>query len=162
MTRVFKAVRSWGAEYLIYLTPSFYTVKLLYLSEGSRGGLQYHHQKNECGLVLRGKLLIRTIAPDGLSRELVAGPGSFFSFPPGLIHQEEALEDTYIYETSTPHFNDRVRLDHEVDLDNALVSTSVPEVCEIKTLAQLDTLRRFDFHEVSPSSVPDIIRLLVL
>ena len=37
-------------------------------------------------------------------------------FPPGLVHQEEALEDCFIIEASTPHFNDRVRMEESYGL----------------------------------------------
>ena len=37
--------------------------------------------------------------------------GSIFHFPPGTIHQEEALSNCTIIEASTPHFNDRVRVE---------------------------------------------------
>jgi len=34
-----------------------------------------------------------------------------FHFPPGAIHQEEAITNCEILEASSPHFNDRVRID---------------------------------------------------
>ena len=37
--------------------------------------------------------------------------GSIFHFPPGAVHQEEALSNCIIVEASTPHFNDRVRVE---------------------------------------------------
>ena len=37
--------------------------------------------------------------------------GNVFHFPPNFIHQEEALTDCEIIEASSPHFNDRVRVE---------------------------------------------------
>ena len=37
--------------------------------------------------------------------------GDVFHFPPKLIHQEIALTNCKIIEVSTPHFNDRVRVE---------------------------------------------------
>ena len=44
-------------------------------------------------------------------REKVVETGSVVHFPPGLVHQEEAITDCEIIEASTPHFNDRVRVE---------------------------------------------------
>ena len=45
-------------------------------------------------------------------------PGSSLRFKPGCVHQEEALEDTLLIECSTPHFNDRVRMESFYQIDN--------------------------------------------
>ena len=37
--------------------------------------------------------------------------GDVFHFPPKMIHQEKALTNCKIIEVSTPHFNDRVRVE---------------------------------------------------
>jgi hypothetical protein len=37
--------------------------------------------------------------------------GEVVHFPPGLVHQEEAITDCEIIEASSPHFNDRVRVE---------------------------------------------------
>ena len=39
------------------------------------------------------------------------GPGDWFHFPNGCIHQEIAITDVVRIEVSTPHFNDRVRVE---------------------------------------------------
>ena len=39
-----------------------------------------------------------------------------FFISPGLVHQEEALTNCTIIEASTPHFNDRVRVEQEYGL----------------------------------------------
>ena len=44
-----------------------------------------------------------------LERVIIAG--DHFMFEPGVVHQEEALEDTVIIECSTPWINDRVRVE---------------------------------------------------
>ena len=38
----------------------FYSVKILDINKGSEGGLQYHHFKTECGLILKGSLEIKS------------------------------------------------------------------------------------------------------
>ena len=51
--------------------------------------------------------------------------GDVFHFPPGAVHQEEALTNCQIIEASSPHFNDRVRVDERYGFSskNGLPST---------------------------------------
>ena len=58
--------------------------------------------------------------------------GDTFHFPPGCIHQEEALTNCEIIEASTPHFNDRVRVEEKYGLtfSGGLNSTTEDEVEE--------------------------------
>jgi hypothetical protein len=53
-------------------------------------------------------------------------------FSPGLVHQTEAITDVVYIEASTPHFNDRVRVesDYGLQLEEGLPSTSLEEVIE--------------------------------
>ena len=44
----------------------------------------------------------------------ILSKGKIFHFPPGVIHQEKALTDVEIIEASTPHFNDRVRVEKKI------------------------------------------------
>ena len=84
---------------------------MLILKKGKKGGLQFHRKKNECGYILSGKLLVRFDNGDGKLRKKILKSGQSFHFPPSLVHQEEALTDCKIIEASTPHFNDRVRVE---------------------------------------------------
>jgi len=108
--------RNWGKEKLLVLIPRVLSLKLLIMKKGKRGGLQYHHKKNECGYLLSGKLKIKYDNGTGRLREKVIKKGQSFHFAPGLVHQEIALTDCKIIEASSPHFNDRVRVEHRYGL----------------------------------------------
>lgn len=122
--------RDWGEEKLLALIPNVLSLKLLKLKKGKKGGLQYHHKKNECGYLIKGKLKIRFDKGDGELNEKILLPGSSFHFPPGAVHQEEAVEDCTIIEASTPHFNDRVRVEKAYGLkaEKGLPSTKIADV----------------------------------
>ncbi len=108
--------RNWGSEDLLVLISKVLSLKLLIIKKGKKGGLQYHHKKNECGYLLRGKLKINYDKGDGkLSSKIIKAGGSFH-FPPGAVHQEIALSNCLIIEASTPHFNDRVRVENKYGL----------------------------------------------
>ena len=51
--------RSWGTENILVIIPKILSLKILNIKKGKKGGLQYHHKKNECGYILSGKLLVR-------------------------------------------------------------------------------------------------------
>lgn len=104
--------RDWGKEDLLVLISNILSLKKLIIKKGKKGGLQYHHKKNECGYVVSGKLLVRFDNGKGNLTSKIIKKGQSFHFPPGAIHQEEALTDCIIIEASTPHFNDRVRVEN--------------------------------------------------
>ena len=123
-------IRKWGKEELLVLIPGLLSLKRLEIKKGSKGGIQYHHKKNECGYLVSGSLIIRYDSGDGKLKEKVLNPGESFHFPPGAVHQEEALTDCIIIEASSPHFNDRVRVEEKYGMtsDAGLPSTSEDEV----------------------------------
>jgi len=153
--QTFKADRNWGFEYLITCVPSCYTVKLLHIRAGCQGGFQFHHFKIECGLVLSGKLEV-SITNGSVGKLFVLSANDFFFFPNGLVHREKALDDTFILETSTPHFNDRVRFDHIINPENTLPSTQVSDVLTIEKNSDLAYLEQFGFRPISNRDIPFI------
>jgi len=108
--------RPWGCEILLGLVSQKFSVKYLKINAGSRGGLQFHRLKDEVAVLISGSMLIRYDLGDGILREKVLNSGEAVHFPPTLIHQEEALTDCEIIEASTPHFNDRVRVEERYGL----------------------------------------------
>jgi mannose-6-phosphate isomerase len=103
--------RPWGSEFLIGLVSNKFSVKRLKIKAGNKGGLQYHRLKDEVAIIISGKMLIRYDLGDHVLREKIVEAGEVVHFPPGLVHQEEAISDCEIIEASTPHFNDRVRVE---------------------------------------------------
>ena len=124
--------RSWGTETLVALSPGKYSLKRLFVKAGSCGGLQYHHFKDESAYIVSGTMRLRYDDGSGKLVEKVVGPGASFRFPPGSIHQEEAITDCVLIEASTPHANDRVRMEAAYGVDepddNPLPSTLPDEV----------------------------------
>lgn len=103
--------RDWGNEWLLVLIPKVLTLKLLEIKKNKKGGLQYHRKKNECGYILSGKLKVLYEDEQGRLKQKILKSGQTFHFPPKSIHQEEAVTDCKIIEASSPHFNDRVRVE---------------------------------------------------
>ena len=127
-----KLERDWGDEQILAIIPKVLSLKRLFLKAGSKGGLQYHRKKNEAGILLSGELLIRYESSPGNLEEIIIEPGTSFHFEPGAIHQEEAITDCIIIEASTPHFNDRVRVEEKFGFKNegGLPTTKINEILE--------------------------------
>lgn len=109
--------RDWGEEILLALVSKKYSLKKLKIKAGKKGGLQFHRQKDECGLLISGSLIIRYDNGNGKLVQKKLKAGDCFHFPPGSVHQEEAVTDCEIIEVSTPHFNDRVRVEKKYNLE---------------------------------------------
>jgi len=104
--------RQWGSEDLLVLVPGKYTMKRILLKAGHKGGLQYHRKKNECGVIIYGEMIVKFDNGSGELVEKIITTGDVFHFEPGVVHQTEAITDTVYIEASTPHFNDRVHVEH--------------------------------------------------
>jgi len=124
--------RDWGEEILLVLSEGKFTMKKLKIKKGFSGGLQYHRKKDEASYIISGELLVTYENGDGELIKKELKEGSWLHFPNGSIHQETALTDVELLEVSTPHFNDRVRVEKEFGLDpkkfNGLPSTEENEI----------------------------------
>ena len=109
--------RPWGKEELLVLIPGVLTLKKLTIRKNKKGGLQYHRLKNECGILLSGELKIKYLIKKKLVSKIVK-PGECFHFPPKCVHQEIAMKNCVIIEASSPHFNDRVRVEKILGIKN--------------------------------------------
>ena len=103
--------RPWGTEDLLALVSKQFSVKRLKVKAGNKGGLQYHRHKDEVQIMISGKMIIRYDLGDKILHEKRVETGDVVHIPPGLVHQEEASTDFELFEASSPHFNDRVRVE---------------------------------------------------
>lgn len=123
--------RSWGREILVAHVPGLYTGKLLLMKAGTKGGLQKHHLKNESGYIYSGEMIFRYDPGDGKIRKKKLKAGDAVHIPPGAVHQEEAVTDCIIFETSNPIFNDRIRMEENYNQKippGGLPSTTIDQV----------------------------------
>ena len=100
-----KTEKPWGFELLFAYTPK-YVGKVIFVKEGQRLSLQYHKEKDETMYIYEGKALMEVEGSDGRLVQSIAQPGYCIRIPPLTKHRVEAIEDTTLFEVSTPELED--------------------------------------------------------
>ncbi len=105
-----KVEKPWGYE-LIWAKTKDYTGKILHIQKGHKLSLQYHRVKEETIYLYSGKMTFIFEQADGKLNEIQLKVGEAHHIPPGKKHRMIALEDCDVFEVSTPHLEDVVRLE---------------------------------------------------
>ena len=102
--------KPWGYEVRWAVTDR-YCGKILHVQQGEALSLQYHEQKDEWLLVVRGCVDAELGVDGGELKTHRMREGDSVHLTPGTRHRLTAVEDTDIYEVSTPKIDDVVRLE---------------------------------------------------
>ena len=105
-----KVDKPWGYE-LIWAEAKTYVGKVLHINRGERLSLQYHEVKEETLLLWQGHMHLEHFAVGEEPKLLDMRIGDAFHVTPGLRHRMIAIEDCDVFEVSTPHLDDVVRLE---------------------------------------------------
>lgn len=97
--------KPWGHEVRWAVTDR-YLGKILHINAGEALSLQYHERKDESLLVVKG---VMDLELNGKTHRLEVGDTVHIT--PGTRHRMTAVEDTEIFEVSTPEIDDVVRLE---------------------------------------------------
>jgi mannose-6-phosphate isomerase len=99
--------KPWGYE--IWLAENEkYAGKILHINKGSRFSLQYHKIKHET-LYLYSGLCNITIN----NTTSLMNAGDCQEIKPGTVHRVEAINESELFEISTPELDDLVRLEDD-------------------------------------------------
>ncbi len=104
--------KPWGYELLFARTPK-YAGKLIFIKKGHRLSLQYHETKDESMFLYEGQVRIEIEGSDGNLEQTVAKQGYCFRIQPFTKHRLQAIEDTVLFEVSTPELDDIQRLEDD-------------------------------------------------
>lgn len=102
-------VKPWGRE-IWFAHNNKYAGKILELKKNHRFSLQYHKIKEETQYLYSGKVLFSYGMDQDNLTEIILKPGDKLDITPGMIHRAEALEDSQIFEVSTPELDDVVKI----------------------------------------------------
>jgi len=102
-----KVEKGWGHELWIHNDEN-YCGKILFFNKGKKCSLHYHKIKNETFYLSAGilKCTFYMLGEEAKKTEIIMKPGDIKEIPVGLVHQMEALEDSYLFEFSTEHFDE--------------------------------------------------------
>lgn len=105
-------LKPWGRE-IWFAHNEKYAGKILEIKAGHRYSLQYHEHKIETQYIYKGKVKLTYGNSVDTLQEVILGPGEKFEVVPPLIHRLEALEDSEVFEVSSPELHDVVKLDDD-------------------------------------------------
>ena len=102
--------KPWGYE-IRWATTDRYLGKILHVNRGEALSLQYHERKDEWLLVSKGCIDLETGRLDGELTTHRMRAGDSVHLAPRTRHRLTAVEDTDVFEVSTPELDDVVRLE---------------------------------------------------
>jgi len=108
--------KPWGKELLVEKTDK-YVFKEILMLKGTRCSLQSHRLKCETVYIEAGSVELEIAGPDGSSAFDTFGPGEAYTIQAGTIHRVKVLEDSRLFEVSTPELDDVIR--HKDDYHRA-------------------------------------------
>jgi len=106
---VTRVEKPWGYE-LHWAKTERYVGKVIHVKAGHALSLQYHNVKDETIYLWSGRLWFEIQEGEALiGREMA--PGDRVHITPKTVHRMTAIEESDIFEVSTPELNDVVRLE---------------------------------------------------
>jgi mannose-6-phosphate isomerase len=109
MSEVARVEKPWGYE-LHWAKTDRYVGKIIHVNQGHALSLQYHDVKDETIYLWSGKLLFE-IEVDGKLVRTEMRPGDAVHVTPKTVHRMTAIEESDIFEVSTPELQDVVRIE---------------------------------------------------
>lgn len=102
--------KPWGYE-IRWAVTDRYLGKILHINQGEALSLQYHEQKDECQLVMKGEMDFELGEHESKLEKRRLREGDTVHITPGLRHRMTAVTDVDIFEVSTAEIEDVVRLE---------------------------------------------------
>ena len=102
--------KPWGYE-LIWAHAERYVGKILHITAGHALSLQYHRQKDETLLVVKGAMDLQLEDDRGELQTHRLTPGMSRRIIPGRKHRMIGVEECEFFEVSSPEIDDVVRLE---------------------------------------------------
>lgn len=123
-SEIYKVNKPWGYElWLTGKNNKNFCFKKIFLKKGFKTSLQYHNFKEETNFLYDGKIKLHYYSKyfnkKNFDRNHILTKNlNYFSVikvTPPIIHRIESLEDTELYEVSTPHLDDVIRIQDETN-----------------------------------------------
>lgn len=130
-SEVYKVLKPWGHELWINNQHPNYAFKEIFIKAGYKTSLQYHRLKRETNVLFIGTaklhyksddaVKIDAVTPENIS-VLTLNPISIIDVFPFTLHRLEAVTDILLYEVSTPHLDDVIRISDDSGRPNGRIN----------------------------------------
>ena len=116
---LYKVKKHWGHELWINGQHTGYCLKQISIFRGTKTSLQYHQKKQETNILFEGEARLHFKKNKKVSNDDVhpmdigttdLKPVTAIDVIPPTLHRLEAMSDILLYEVSTPHLDDVVRI----------------------------------------------------
>ena len=116
---IYRVRKPWGHELWMNGQHQNYALKQIFIKSGTKTSLQYHHFKRETNVLMEGKCRLHYKKNSDILNDEVKESNievlnldaiSSIDVSPLTIHRIEAVTDVVLYEVSTPHLDDVVRV----------------------------------------------------
>ena len=131
---LYQVSKPWGHELWINGQHPTYAFKQIFVKSGTRTSLQYHNLKQETNFLIRGSIKLHyknkdvannAVSPSDIS-DVQLQAVSTIDVSPGTLHRIEALTDVLLFETSTPHLDDVIRVSDDTERRSGRVKEEHP------------------------------------
>lgn len=102
--------KPWGYE-LWWAHTDKYVGKILHIDKGQSLSYQYHEIKDESIYLYSGEMILEVEEQGGTREEIKLEAGEGVRIKPYTRHRMTAVEDCEVFEVSTPHVEDIVRIE---------------------------------------------------
>jgi mannose-6-phosphate isomerase len=118
--------KPWGEELWVNGRHPRFAFKRIVLREGHRTSLQYHEFKRETNLLIQGSARLHYNAIPGQHggpyQSVPLEAVSAIDVTPGILHRIEAVTDVVLFEVSTPHLDDVMRVSDDTNRADGLIA----------------------------------------
>jgi len=128
----YKVVKPWGYELWLTKDNDRYCAKKIFIKAGNQTSLQYHNFKEETNLIESGNVTLVFKANREAQNDAVTkadlGESSFngpvcLHVTPNTIHRLRANTDLHLFEVSTPHLDDVIRVQDDANRGNGRIES---------------------------------------
>ena len=120
----YKVSKPWGYELWINSLNTDFAFKKIYIKKGFQTSLQFHNYKRETNLVLEGEARLfykknnhvknMNVTTKDISSKIIK-KGTIINVYPKILHRIKALKNLTLYEVSSPHLKDVVRIQDDTN-----------------------------------------------
>lgn len=124
LERLKRVEKPWGYEIWITGEHPGYCLKKIFIKNGTKTSLQYHQIKRETNVLFEGTARLYFKAQQNVLNNQVTArdlaycemsPMSTIDIYPQTLHRLEAITDITLYEVSTPHLDDVIRVSDDTN-----------------------------------------------